>query len=33
MEPMLGVSERTVKRRWQSARLRLHETLHGEIPE
>jgi RNA polymerase sigma-70 factor (ECF subfamily) len=30
---LLGVSDRTVKRRWQSARLRLHEGLHGEIPE
>jgi RNA polymerase sigma-70 factor (ECF subfamily) len=30
---LLDVSERTVKRRWQSARLRLHEALHGEMPE
>lgn len=30
---LLGVSERTVKRRWQAARLRLHEALHGEMPE
>jgi len=30
---LLGVSERTIKRRWQSARLRLHEALHGEMPE
>jgi RNA polymerase sigma-70 factor (ECF subfamily) len=30
---LLNVSERTVKRRWQSARLRLHEALHGELPE
>ena len=30
---LLGVSERTIKRRWQSARLRLHEVLHGEMPE
>lgn len=30
---LLGVSERTIKRRWQAARLRLHEALHGEIPE
>jgi RNA polymerase sigma-70 factor (ECF subfamily) len=30
---LLGVSERTIKRRWQAARLRLHEALHGEMPE
>jgi RNA polymerase sigma-70 factor (ECF subfamily) len=30
---LLGVSQRTIKRRWQAARLRLHEALHGEIPE
>ncbi len=30
---LLNVSERTIKRRWQSARLRLHEALHGEMPE
>ena len=30
---LLGVSERTVKRRWQAARLRLHEALGGEVPE
>jgi RNA polymerase sigma factor (sigma-70 family) len=30
---VLGVSERTIKRRWQGARLRLHEALHGEMPE
>ena len=29
---MLGVSERTVKRRWRSAKLILHEVLNGEIP-
>src|SRR5262249_27352977 len=29
---LLGVSERTIKRRWQSARLRLHELLQGELP-
>lgn len=29
---VLGVSERTVKRRWQSARLRLHERLGGLLP-
>src|SRR5262245_22341161 len=28
-----GVSERTVKRRWQAARLKLHEALQGEVPE
>src|SRR5262249_17079926 len=30
---LLNVSERTIKRRWQSARLRLHEALRGEMPE
>ena len=30
---LLGVSESTVKRRWQAARLALHEALHGEVPE
>jgi RNA polymerase sigma-70 factor (ECF subfamily) len=30
---LLGVSERTVKRRWQSGRLLLHEALGGEVPE
>ena len=30
---VLGVSERTVKRRWQAARLKLHEALGGEMPE
>jgi RNA polymerase sigma-70 factor (ECF subfamily) len=30
---LLQVSERTIKRRWQSARLKLHEALHGELPE
>jgi RNA polymerase sigma-70 factor (ECF subfamily) len=29
---VLGVSERTVKRRWQSARLKLYHALHGELP-
>jgi RNA polymerase sigma-70 factor (ECF subfamily) len=29
---LLGVSERTVKRRWASARLRLHEILGGTLP-
>jgi RNA polymerase sigma-70 factor (ECF subfamily) len=30
---LLEVSERTVKRRWQAARLALHEALQGEVPE
>jgi RNA polymerase sigma-70 factor (ECF subfamily) len=30
---LLKVSERTVKRRWQSARLYLHKALHGELPD
>lgn len=30
---LLNVSERTVKRRWQSARLKLHEALQGQLPE
>jgi RNA polymerase sigma factor (sigma-70 family) len=30
---LLGVSERTVKRRWQAARVKLHEALRGEVPE
>jgi RNA polymerase sigma factor (sigma-70 family) len=30
---LLNVSERTVKRRWQSARLYLHNALHGELPD
>jgi RNA polymerase sigma-70 factor (ECF subfamily) len=29
---LLGVSERTVKRRWQAARLKLHDALQGEVP-
>jgi RNA polymerase sigma-70 factor (ECF subfamily) len=29
---LLGVSDRTIKRRWQSARLALHEALGGRIP-
>jgi RNA polymerase sigma-70 factor (ECF subfamily) len=29
----LGVHERTIKRRWQSARLKLHAALHGEVPQ
>jgi RNA polymerase sigma-70 factor (ECF subfamily) len=30
---VLGVSDRTAKRRWQAARLRLHEALNGELPD
>lgn len=30
---VLKVNERTVKRRWQSARLKLHELLKGDLPE
>jgi RNA polymerase sigma factor (sigma-70 family) len=30
---LLNVSERTIKRRWQAARLKLHEALAGEVPE
>jgi RNA polymerase sigma factor (sigma-70 family) len=30
---LLGVSERTIKRRWQSARVSLHEALRREMPE
>ncbi len=30
---VLHVSERTIKRRWQSARLILHDRLHGELPQ
>lgn len=29
---VLGISERTIKRRWQSARLRLVQTLGGRMP-
>ena len=29
---LLGVSERTVKRRWQHARLAVHATLNGRLP-
>lgn len=29
---LLGVSERTIKRRWQSARLKLVEALGGQLP-
>jgi RNA polymerase sigma factor (sigma-70 family) len=30
---LLNVSERTLKRRWQGARLKLHEAMQGEVPE
>jgi RNA polymerase sigma-70 factor (ECF subfamily) len=30
---LLQVSARTVKRRWQSARLKLHQALEGRLPE
>ncbi len=30
---LLGLSERTLKRRWQSARLRLHEKMQDRLPE
>jgi RNA polymerase sigma-70 factor (ECF subfamily) len=30
---LLGVSERTIKRRWQSGRLKLHDALGGVVPE
>ena len=30
---LLNVSERTIKRRWQAARLKLHEAMQGEVPE
>jgi RNA polymerase sigma-70 factor (ECF subfamily) len=30
---LLKVSERTIKRRWASARLRLHEVLGGQLPD
>jgi RNA polymerase sigma factor (sigma-70 family) len=29
---LLGISERTIKRRWQSARLALHNALGGALP-
>jgi RNA polymerase sigma-70 factor (ECF subfamily) len=29
---VLGVTERTIKRRWQSARLKLHDAMKGEVP-
>jgi DNA-directed RNA polymerase specialized sigma24 family protein len=30
---VLGVTDRTVRHRWQSARLHLHEALRGCWPE
>jgi RNA polymerase sigma-70 factor (ECF subfamily) len=30
---VLGVSDRTIKRRWQTARLHLHDALGGRLPE
>jgi RNA polymerase sigma factor (sigma-70 family) len=30
---VLGISTRTLKRRWASARLRLHESLGGRLPD
>ncbi len=30
---LLQVSERTIKRRWSAARLKLHDALGGEVPE
>jgi RNA polymerase sigma-70 factor (ECF subfamily) len=30
---VLGVSERTIKRRWQAARLALHKALGGQMPD
>jgi RNA polymerase sigma-70 factor (ECF subfamily) len=30
---LLNISERTVKRRWQSARLLLHDRLKGQLPD
>jgi RNA polymerase sigma-70 factor (ECF subfamily) len=30
---LLKVSERTIKRRWASARLRLHKSLQGQLPD
>src|SRR5215813_14769921 len=30
---VLDVSERTIKRRWQAARLKLYEAFEGEVPE
>ncbi len=30
---LLGLSARTIKRRWAAARLRLHDALRGRLPE
>jgi RNA polymerase sigma-70 factor (ECF subfamily) len=30
---LLDVSERTIKRRWAAARLKLHDVLRGNLPE
>lgn len=30
---ILKVTDRTIKRRWQSARLMLHDALHGDMPD
>jgi RNA polymerase sigma factor (sigma-70 family) len=30
---VLQVSERTIKRRWQAARLKMHEAMKGDLPE
>lgn len=30
---VLQISERTIKRRWRSARLKLHDALHGQLPD
>ena len=30
---LFGIDERTVRRRWRSACLKLHEALHAELPE
>jgi RNA polymerase sigma-70 factor (ECF subfamily) len=29
---LLGLPERTLRRRWQAARLHLHDALRGELP-
>jgi RNA polymerase sigma-70 factor (ECF subfamily) len=30
---VLNISERTLQRRWQTARLKLHQALNGDLPE
>ena len=30
---ILGISERTVQRRWQQARINLHDLLEGNLPD